>query len=261
MSLRSLERQDEKHGIVFDLGLALSCPKWLDVYANDVVIRRELTFENAGKGKEGTRQTIKELSRKSLKRLGFFASNCTQQFYVMLTLTYPEGHTNAGKEVKRHLNNFLTELRRKRKNIKHFWFLEFHKNGSPHFHIFLSTKFIPYKWVAATWNRIVAPDNADHLKASTRTEWIRDRKGAQKYAVLYSSKPFQKIVPDEYQNVGRFWSHSYGIEPQIIQSIQVLGYEDCRHFLRFWKNAHLINHDVILSVLWNVAKYLPPPNL
>ena len=62
----------------FDLQLALSVPHWLHVYANDVVIERHLKFANAGKGKKGTRNCITELSYKALKRLAFFASNCTQ---------------------------------------------------------------------------------------------------------------------------------------------------------------------------------------
>lgn len=261
MSLRSLERHDEKYGIEFDLGLALSCPKWLDVYANDVVIRRDLLFKNAGKGKKGTRNRISELSHKALKRLAFFASNCATRFRVMLTLTYPEGHTNDGKLVKAHLNHFLISLRRKQPNIKYFWYLEFQGNGSPHFHIFLTTRFIEKDWVALCWNDIVCPDNPSHLEAGTRTEGIRDEKGGRKYALKYAVKCWQKIVPLLYQNVGRFWGHSQGIEPKIVQSIQVLGYEDCRHFLRFWKNAHMINHNVIIGTLWNVAKYLPVPKL
>ena len=174
----------------------------------------------------------------------------------MITLTYPENHTNDGKLVKSHLNRFLTALRRKRENLKYFWFLEFQWNGSPHFHIFLSTKFIEMDWVALQWFDIVGSEDIKHLEAGTRTERVRKEKGGRHYAVKYACKCWQKIVPQRYQDVGRFWGHSYGIEPKIIQSIQVLGYEDCRHFLRFWKNVHLINHDVILSVLWNVARHI-----
>lgn len=245
----------------FDLQKALSEPHWLDVYDNDVKVVRKLRYEQSSKGKEGTRQRITELSPKALRRLAFFASNCTQKFHIMITLTYPKGHTNDGKLVKEHLNHFLMKLRRKRKNLKHFWFLEFQANGSPHFHLMLSTKFIEKDWIALAWNDIICPDNIDHLKAGTRVERIRKQKGGRNYAVKYATKCWQKYVPKAYQNVGRFWGHSQGIEPRIIQSIQVLGYEDCRHFLRFWKNAHLVNHDVIISVLWNVAKYIKPYKL
>lgn len=240
----------------FDLSLALTVPQWLDVYANDVVLRRYLKFPNKTKGGKGNKRAIKELSDRSLKRLGFFASNCTQEFYVMLTLTYPENHTNDGRIVKEHLNHFLVALRRKRRNLKYFWFLEFQSNGSPHFHIFLSTKFIELDWVALQWNDIIAPDDIDHLRAGTRTEGLRKKRGAQNYAVKYSAKTWQKIVPAQYQNVGRFWGHSQGIEPKVIESIQVLGYEDVWHYLRDWKNVNMVNHDIIISVLWNVAKYV-----
>ena len=69
----------------FDLGLALTCPQWLDVYANDVVIRRFLRFPNKTKGGKGTRNCITELTKKALGRLAFFASNCTVNFKVFIT--------------------------------------------------------------------------------------------------------------------------------------------------------------------------------
>ena len=260
MGIRDVERQ-EKYDVPFDLSLALSEPKFLDVYANDVVVKRELNYIQPSKGKKGTRHKITELSHKALKRLAFFASNCVQKFHIMITLTYPENHTNDGELVKEHLNHFMMKLRRKRKNLKHFWFLEFQANGSPHFHLMLSTKFIEMDWIGLAWNDIVCPDNPDHLKAGTRVERIRKQKGGRNYAVKYATKCWQKTVPQVYKNVGRFWGHSQGIEPRITHSIQVHGYDDCQYELRHWKNACIINHDVIITVLWNVAKYLPVPKL
>ena len=245
----------------FNLQLALSVPHYLHVYANDVVIERHLKFTHPSKGGRGTRNCITELSKKALKRLAFFASNCTQEFHTMITLTYPQNYTNDGKLVKEHLNHFLVSLRRKRRDIRYFWFLEFQYNGSPHFHIFLSTKFIEWDWVALAWYDIVGSENVNHLDAGTKIERVKKKKGARHYAVKYACKCWQKIVPGQYKNVGRFWGHSEGIEPKIIHSIQLLGYDDCRHFLRFWKNNKVINHDVIISTLWNVAKYLPVPKL
>jgi len=243
----------------WELQLALTSPQWLIVYLNDVKVVRSLRYAGTGRGKKGNKKAIKELTKGSLKRLAFFGSNTAQRFYTMVTLTYPQNHTNDGKLVKRHFNTFLTALRYKRKNIKYFWYLEFQFNGSAHFHIFLSTKYLHYKWIAETWNRIVSPDDADHLVAGTSIERIRDRNGANKYIVKYGMKTWQKLVPLLYQFVGRFWGFSQGIEPKIQHEIQVTGYDDARYWLRFWSNAHLVNHDLIISTLWNVAKHMSIP--
>ena len=96
----------------------------------------------------------------------------------------------------------------------------------------------------------------DHLKAGTKTERVRKPKGARNYAVKYAQKCRQKEVPENYENVGRFWGHSRGIEPKLIRSIQVMGYEDAIYCLRTWKYVHKINHDRIVTVLYNAAEHI-----
>ncbi len=122
--------------------------------------------------------------------------------------------------------------------------------------------WIEKDWVAIAWNDIVCPDNPDHLIAGTRTEGIEKKRGGLNYAVKYACDgDLQKIVPFWFRFVGRFYGYTRGIKPKILHSIQVNGYEDCRYLLRYWKNNHIINHNVIISELWGVSHYLPVPQL
>jgi hypothetical protein len=140
----------------------------------------------------------------------------------MVTLTYPFGFPSNGAIVKEHLRRFLQELKRdqERHNLvtgsseKHssFWFLEFQNRGAPHFHIFTTYANVPRgtnNWVAETWYRIVNSEDIRHLQAGTRTEFLRaGRAGTISYAAKYAVKQYQKAVPANYENVGRFWGIS-----------------------------------------------------
>lgn len=45
-------------------------------------------------------------------------------------------------------------------------------------------------------------------------EAVRDEDGAVKYVVAYATKPYQKTVPENYSNVGRFWAVSRDKKPE-----------------------------------------------
>jgi hypothetical protein len=130
----------------------------------------------------------------------------------MVTLTYPGFFESDGAIVKEHLKRFLQELRRHYirshsddGSHSSFWFLEFQSRGAPHFHIF-TTWSGDKDWTARTWYRIVGSDDNRHLVAGTRVETIRaGRKGTIAYASKYAAKAEQKEVPENYDNVGRFW--------------------------------------------------------
>jgi hypothetical protein len=42
-------------------------------------------------------------------------------------------------------------------------------------------------------------------------EDIHHRDGAWRYVITYVSKPYQKEIPENYRNVGRFWGVSSGV--------------------------------------------------
>jgi len=132
----------------------------------------------------------------------------------MVTLTYPNEYPHDGALVKYHLKRFLQEIRRaaissgRKDSYSSFWFLEFQERGAPHFHV-LTTEFIRKDELAQLWYGIVASGDEKHLKAGTSVEKLRlGRKGMISYAKKYALKSCQKVVPDHYQNVGRFWGVS-----------------------------------------------------
>lgn len=78
--------------------------------------------------------------------------------------------------------------------------------------------FYPYcslldKRELITWKATIAVHS--HRKAWQR---IRKKDGAKRYALKYALKPYQKVVPDYFQDVGRFWGCSYDVIPKPIQA-------------------------------------------
>jgi len=151
-------------------------------------------------------------------RMRSYLRSCLADYTVMLTLTYPFSYPSNGRETKEHLRRFLQELKRAASREKgiaieshsSFWFLEFQQRGAPHYHIF--TTWAPDKdWVARRWYEIVNSEDIRHLHAGTRTEYLRQaRAGTISYASKYAAKLEQKVCPENYENVGRWWGvHGY----------------------------------------------------
>jgi hypothetical protein len=234
------------------------------VYKRDVVVVRA---QGSSKADPPTRGEITEFSRTSRQRLAFVACNTDVSFKTMITLTYPGEYTTDGKAVKAHLKAFLEWLSR---DLGHrpsyLWFLEFQQRGAPHFHI-LVTYSLPLVWqketilvnghpitrevpsqaardavkgfrfrVSAAWYRIVGSGDPRHFAAGTRTERIRKKDGAARYAVKYAMKMRQKRVPKAYRNVGRFWGCSRDVLPSPRQEHRVTE-DDVRGALEGWKYA------------------------
>jgi hypothetical protein len=134
----------------------------------------------------------------------------------MYTLTYPCGFPSNGVEVKKHLKEFLRRLKRTavtngfdQDRYSAFWFLEFQERGAPHFHIFCNYYERNKQWISKQWYEIVGSEDHRHMLAGTRVERIRSgRGGTASYAKKYAQKQEQKIVPNGYDNVGRFWGIS-----------------------------------------------------
>jgi len=168
------------------------------------------------------RSNIVAFSHASGLRMRRYLRECLSEYKQMVTLTYPCGYPSDGAIVKEHLRRFLQELKRDqaRHNLvsgsseihSSFWFLEFQERGAPHFHIFTTYANVPRgtnNWVAETWYRIVNSEDIRHLQAGTRTEFLRaGRAGTISYAAKYAVKQYQKAVPENYENVGRFWGIS-----------------------------------------------------
>jgi hypothetical protein len=161
---------------------------------------------------DSTRSAIDGFSPGSARRMRSYLRECLSEYRYMLTLTYPGFFPANGQSVKEHLRRFCQELKRYQasrggdpERFSAFWFLEFQERGAPHFHLFLTDQF-PAKWIASTWYFIVRSDDHRHLQAGTRIESIRSgHKGIMAYASKYAAKQEQKIAPQGYENVGRFW--------------------------------------------------------
>lgn len=163
-----------------------------------------------------SRSSVHEFSTGSAVRMRRYLRECAAEYENMVTLTYPGFFESDGAIVKNHLRKFLQELKRKVEREKPheflrysaFWFLEFQERGAPHFHIF-TTHYFHKDFVSKTWYRIVNSEDPRHLAAGTRCEKLeRGRSGLISYAQKYANKQCQKIVPENYENVGRFWGVS-----------------------------------------------------
>lgn len=175
----------------------------------------------------------------------------------MLTLTYPADFPEDGELVKRQLHSFFVWLRRHCEQhaigtefqgvqFSAFWFLEFQKRGAPHIHIFI-THPAKHQAVAFRWFNGVGSDDDRHLRAGTRIEWLKKgRAGVIAYASKYAAKQSQKVVPEWFDNVGRFWGVR-GCRETV--SADTMTDENMR------KNARVqANEDAIMQLLANGLK-------
>lgn len=203
----------------------------IKVFRRDVVVCRE-TGSVPRKFTGRKRGDITEFSFESRMRLLHFAKNCNADFHSMLTATYPRKFPADGRLVKKHLNTFTVWLRREVDGIRGIWFLEFQKRGAPHFHFLLDVnledqgkvikkrrsginrgeKSALYRTcqlcedrASAAWYRIVKSGDERHLRAGVCWEQLEESDAALRYAAMHAGKPKQKEVPEEFQNVGRFW--------------------------------------------------------
>lgn len=228
----------------------------IEIYSSDVVVKREGC---APAVKDRTRAPIREFSKKSRQRLAFVASNTDVVFRTMITLTYPGQYPHDGKAVKKHLNRFLLWFKRDTGKVSVLWFLEFQARGAPHVHI-LADRMVPSNEqersglrlrVSSAWYRIVGSGDLRHLAAGTRTERLRSLEGGRRYAVKYAMKMKQKVVPELYRNVGRFWGCTRDVPPKPLDEIRCTE-DDIRGILE--STSDYYREDKPLSrVLYNVA--------
>jgi hypothetical protein len=180
---------------------------------------------NSGRyGDSRPRGKIKEFSfrsRMNLNRAAHDLEGADKTPDYMITLTYSgdwQRVAPSGRRVKRHLEAFRRRLERYTAKMgivwSALWFLEFQKRGAPHFHFLVfgldeSVKLADSfrSWLSKSWAEVVNhPDPVEykkHLAAGTKVEKCRKRHFG--YAKKYASKLEQKVVPAEFQDVGRFW--------------------------------------------------------
>lgn len=202
------------------------------------------------------------VTRRSLHKLAFLVTNCNVRFYSVLTVTFGPNYPIDGARVKSLWSKFLTYMRRAFGDFSYFWFIEFQSRQSPHFHLITSLTSpsrIERELFASIWSKVSEPYNLAYSavnlpsKSETAVYWqytqenvekqhrrarnweaLRSKEGAARYAVKYATKSRQKVVPQNYRNVGRFWGHSKDVklpdpgyaptnEKEVRYALQLLG--------------------------------------
>lgn len=198
-----------------------SClPLAFQAFKSSLVISREKTsFPKSGNSGAAKRGLVTELSQKSKNMMRFKCVNSRLPLISQFCLSYPEQFPNDGRKVQAHFNAFLTRLRGyfKTRSIDfvYLWIKEFQKRGAPHFHLFLSVKRSKelHRYMAKLWNRLAGQsDRVAHYRVHINPKNFIDwDMGNAQYLTKYLEKSDQKLTPEEYKNVGRFWGSSRGI--------------------------------------------------
>lgn len=226
----------------------------------------------------GTKKNITRLTRRSIQRLKHKIRNSNHEFKSFVTLTYPALFPTDGGVTKRHLNNFLTQMRKKYPGIQYAWVLEFQKRGSPHYHCLLSQEIpsedLKSKYWQRAWTKIVCDDEPHpdssfmdvyqwyqfqkpcnknrekHLKYGCRIDPVSNNNPAQmaNYFSKYLSKCSQKIAPSNFKNIGRWWGNSRNLTKPVFQGVYLLSeikiiLRTCYRYLNAQRRKYNLEHD------------------
>lgn len=177
----------------------------------------------------GDRKKIRVFSKSSRERLALTAQECGIEFRTMITLTYGVNFPIDGKVVKESFASWLKRMRRHFGKFDYLWFLEFQRRGAPHFHVMTDLEY-PTLWdrktMASIWVDCIGAQHWRYSNVKTQRvnfediavydvhchpkawEELRSKGGAARYALKYALKMEQKVVPENYSNVGRLWGTS-----------------------------------------------------
>ena len=214
----------------------------LDAKFSSVFLNRE------AKQSRGLRSRITRFSFQSRQRL-ISACRNRDDFNGFITLTYPDekyaetatggNYMASGRVVKEQLRRFRQWLTRR--DIGGIWFLEFQKRGAPHFHLVTNKALDSVQSGAASryWAKLVGSDCPHHAEMGVNAQVMRKSHAAGAYAAKYSCKDEQKTVPENYQDVGRFWG-MFGLEEQetVYKTVTVRQILELSRLARRAESAH-----------------------
>jgi len=194
-------------------------PYCLHVYDKDVIVKKPAVTSQHERSK---RSDIFHFSDASKRRLLFVCRNSGHKIKSQICLTYHHNAPTDGIEVKKHLDTFLKVMRREYSGLHYLWVFEFQQNGHPHIHFFsdISPEKSEREFIAYHWNRIIKDSSENYLFTSHKNNMFSwDMKSGTYLAKEYLAKSIQKGVPDNFQNVGRFWGNSKNMKPdfQVVQ--------------------------------------------
>ena len=119
------------------------------------------------------------------------------------------------------------------------WFLEFQLRGAPHLHAcFWGVSGLDVDelraWLGEAWADVVG--HADELERAKHqaadTSWQLARVAHFGYAAKYAGKMRQKLVPDGFSDVGRFWGIWRGSAPKPVVWAERVSFEEACRFVR-----------------------------
>lgn len=188
------------------------------------------------------RKEITRFSNGSRRRLVRLCANNSDIFKYFVTLTYHE-IVKDGLLVKKHLNRFLTVLRKS--GLKEYiWILEFQERGSIHFHFWFAEHSLESVWredmprlreklvqslgnderlkkqaVVVQYLWLKASDqlgDEQAQKAAVDYQVLRSQHAVKTYAMKYGAKLVQKRLPDGVTSVGRWWGASQRVRNEVL---------------------------------------------
>lgn len=178
--------------------------------------------------------------------------------------------------------------------MQYFVVLEFQDRGAPHYHI-LITGILDRQELSRMWYDIVNSGDPRHLQAGTSIQFIVDdndyrlesdrvryrelkRKGhrnvkrmfisrseAESYMIGYFKKNDQKVIPENIENSGRFWSHSRDLVEKLKSVVLCGDVKDLKRkvrLLRRWYKAELrawgirYKGQFVPAIIWNGMRFV-----
>ena len=164
------------------------------------------TLDGVPKKMPKLRRRVGGFSRSSQHRLRIVTNSlpATLPLPLFITLTYPGWWPDDPEQWKRDLHTMLTAISRELKEPVIIWKLEPQQRGAPHFHLAVySAETLDKKWLSRRWYKVVGSRDRRHLRAGTKIERARSRRGALSYIAKYLEKTVAPRVG--WEHVGRYW--------------------------------------------------------
>lgn len=221
----------------------------LEVFHTDVKVKKALPVPRPEPWVVTPRSKIFRFSEKSKSNLLHVCRNSGHLVKSQFCLTYHESWVKDGLAVKAQMNHFVTALKRlSPEEVFYLWVLEFQERFAPHFHFF-SNIDASQEWPGVPFLYPVQQEEITrlwvyrvqrlHAPGSLQTEAFHNHKKnffpwsmkSGSYVVKeYIEKSVQKDVPEDFQNVGRFWGNSrnmiprsYIVDPDEVQDVYLQG--------------------------------------
>jgi len=192
------------------------------IYLKTVKIRRP-GFKPTNQTPDRSNTVIEGFSTKARRNLVHTLDNAPNlQQCSQMVLTFHDYWPINGRQLKKYLNTYLDYLRREFPFLDYIWVLEFQTRGAPHIHLLLNVEPSENnrKKLGTKWNNLICPwdeyhrwwhtDRIEKNGQSALIPW----KTIANYFAKYLDKANQKIVPDGYKYVGRFWGCSRNAVPE-----------------------------------------------